>query len=58
VPKSAEFPFPLVKPFIEFGYAPCVVNGTVYYATIGTTLNTDYALVRRPVKEAALQEEL
>jgi hypothetical protein len=37
-----KLPFPRIKPFLEAGYAPRVINGTVHYYTNGTTDDTDY----------------
>jgi hypothetical protein len=47
---SWEFPmllkyrlrFPLVKPFLEAGYAPRVIHGTEHYYTNGTSVSTGY----------------
>ncbi len=32
-----KLPFPLIKPFVEAGYAPRVIDGTVHYNTNGST---------------------
>src|SRR5580698_2698418 len=37
-----RIPFPLLKPFVEAGYAPRVINGTIHYVNNGTTPSTDW----------------
>lgn len=37
-----RLPFPLVKPFLEAGYAPRVISGTVHYSLNNTTMDTNY----------------
>ena len=37
-----RFPFPLVKPFLEGGYAPRVINGSTHFYSNGSTIGTDY----------------
>jgi hypothetical protein len=37
-----RLPFPLLKPFVEAGYAPRVINGTIHYFANGTTPSTDW----------------
>jgi hypothetical protein len=37
-----KLPIPVIKPFIEAGYAPRVIDGSVHYYTNGSTFSTDY----------------
>ena len=37
-----KLPFPLIRPLLEAGYAPRVINGTVHFYTNGSTDGTDY----------------
>jgi hypothetical protein len=37
-----RIPFPLIKPFLEAGYAPRVMNGSIHYYANGLTIGTNY----------------
>jgi hypothetical protein len=37
-----RLPFPLLKPFVEAGYAPRVINGTIHSFANGITQSTDW----------------
>jgi hypothetical protein len=37
-----RIPFPLIKPFLEAGYAPRVMNGSIHYYSNGSPVGTNY----------------
>jgi hypothetical protein len=50
-----RLPFPLIKPFLEAGYAPKVVNGSVHYDSNGTTQSTNFPTTQGIVAGGGVQ---
>jgi hypothetical protein len=50
-----RLPFPLIKPFVEVGYAPQVINGSIHYDSNGTTQSTNYPTTQGIVAGGGVQ---